>query len=113
MAYFNESARGKEHEFLGDSNLDWGQDLARLGEYVQQHKIKDISLSYFGPTAPEVVGIESYRTLNPRERPQGWVAVSVLHLQGIYRDPRGDDFSWLASHVPRAKIGKSIWVYRF
>ena len=31
LAYFNETARGKEHEFLGDSNLDWGQDLARLG----------------------------------------------------------------------------------
>ena len=112
-AYFNETARGKEHEFLGDSNLDWGQDLARLGQYVQKHKIKNISLSYFGPTSPEVVGIESYQTLSARDRPQGWVAVSVLHLQGIYRDPRGDDFTWLASHVPRAKIGKSIWVYRF
>lgn len=113
LAYFNETARGKEHEFLGDSNLDWGQDLARLGRYVQQHEIKNISLSYFGPTSPEVVGINSYQRLNTKDRPQGWVAVSVLHLQGIYRDPSGDDFSWLAGHTPYAKIGKSIWVYRF
>ena len=113
LAYFNEAAQGKEHEFLGDSNLDWGQDLARLGQYVQQHEMKNISLSYFGPTSPEVVGIESYQTFNARERPQGWVAVSVLHVQGIYRDPSGDDFSWLASHAPYARIGKSIWVYRF
>ena len=113
LAYFNETARGKEHEFLGDSNLDWGQDLARLGRYVQQHEIKNISLSYFGPTSPEVVGIDSYQRFNTKDQPQGWVAVSVLHLQGIYRDPTGHDFSWLAGHVPYAKIGKSIWVYRF
>ena len=113
LAYFNETARGKEHEFLGDSNLDWGQDLARLGRYVQQHEIKNISLSYFGPTSPEVVGIDSYQRFNTKDQPQGWVAVSVLHLQGIYRDPTGHDFSWLAGHVPSAKIGKSIWVYRF
>jgi hypothetical protein len=113
LAYFNETARGKEHELLGDSNLDWGQDLARLGHYVQQHEIEDLSLSYFGPTSPEVVGIKSWRRFSTQERPRGWVAVSVLHLQGIYRDPNGDDFSWLADHTPYAKIGKSIWLYRF
>ena len=113
LAYFNETARGREHAVLGDSNLDWGQDLARLGRYLRQHEIKNISLSYFGPTSPEVVGIKGYRRLNTKERPQGWVAVSVLHLQGIYRDPSGEDFSWLAAHAPHAKIGKSIWLYRF
>ena len=40
LAYFNEAARGKEREFLGDSNLDWGRNLVRLGRYVQQHEIE-------------------------------------------------------------------------
>ena len=113
LAYFNETGRRKEHELLGDSNLDWGQDLARLGRNVERHGIENISLNCFGPTSPEVIGIRNYRRLNANERPRGWVAVSVLHLQGIYRDPSGGDFSWLRDHAPHAKIGKSIWLYRF
>ena len=106
-------SRRYSDRLLGDSNLDWGQDLARLGRYVERQGIENISLGCFGPTSPEVVGIKSYRRLNPNERPRGWVAVSVLHLQGIYRDPSGGDFSWLRDHAPHVKIGKSIWLYRF
>ena len=84
LAYFNQFARGREHRVLGDSNLDWGQDLARLARYVESEGIGPIHLAYFGTAIPEAVGLTDYVPFQPKDRPRGWVAVSVTHLQGIY-----------------------------
>ena len=113
LAYFNEIARGREHRVLGDSNLDWGQDLARLGRYLEANGIEKIYLRYFGTTSPEVVGIRNFERLEPMDRPRGWVAASVTLLQGSYRLPGRPGFEWLLEFTPREKIGKSIWLYYF
>ncbi len=107
LPYFNQIARGNEHNILGDSNLDWGQDLRRLARYVEENGIENLSLSYLGTTSPEAVGLEDSRGFGPGDRPRGWVAVSVTNLQGIYQ-PRLD---WLDAYEPRARVGKSIWLY--
>jgi hypothetical protein len=107
LPYFNQIARGDEHNILGDSNLDWGQDLRRLARYVEENGIENLSLSYFGTASPEAVGLEDFRRFGPRDRPRGWVAVSVTNLQGIYQ-PRP---AWLDAYEPRARVGKSIWLY--
>ncbi|HYM13287.1 MAG TPA: glycosyltransferase family 39 protein [Bryobacterales bacterium] len=112
LAYFNEIARGREQHFLGDSNLDWGQDLARLERYVEAHAIDQIHLTYFGMTTPEAVGMRNVKRLEPGERPTGWVAVSVNYLQGINLDgmPRAS-YQWLKDRQPYARIGKTIYLY--
>jgi len=107
VPYFNQTARGREHLVLGDSNLDWGQDLYRLAEYVKANGIDDLSLDYFGTTSPQAVGLKDYREFGPGDRPQGWVAISVTKLQGIYEPAP----LWLDRYKPRAVIGKSIWLY--
>ena len=107
LPYFNQIARGREYEILGDSNLDWGQDLHRLARYVKRNGIEDLSLNYFGTTSPEAVGLHAYRRFGPQDRPRGWVAISVTEWQGIYQ-PRP---AWLDDYEPRARIGKSIWLY--
>lgn len=107
LPYFNQIARGREHLVLGDSNLDWGQDLHRLARYVKSNGIENLSLSYFGATSPEAMGLHDYEEFGPRERPRGWVAVSVTKWQGIY-EPRP---AWLDGYKPRMLIGKSIWLY--
>ncbi|MBI3697156.1 MAG: hypothetical protein HY238_20265, partial [Acidobacteria bacterium] len=99
LAYFNQIARGREERFLVDSNLDWGQDLRRLGQYLREHQIESVHLIYFGRTRPERMGVTVH------EAPQGWVAVSVSHLM-LRRD-----LAWLRELTPRAKVGKSIWLY--
>ncbi|NCA10767.1 hypothetical protein EBR56_03000 [bacterium] len=39
LAYFNQVVpRGREHEWLVDSNLDWGQDLPRLAAWLAEHR---------------------------------------------------------------------------
>jgi hypothetical protein len=112
LAYFNEIARGKEDHFLGDSNLDWGQDLGRLARYVKAHAIQEIHVAYFGTTAPEMLGMQNVKGLQPGERAAGWVAVSVNNLQGIYiNGPPERSYDWLKAYRPYARIGKSIYLY--
>ena len=107
LSYFNSFARGSEHEVLGDSNLDWGQDLHRLARYVERHEIDKLHLNYFGVTSPVVVGLGHAEPFGPQDRPRGWVAISATHQQGIYQ-PRP---AWLEGREPRAKIGQSISLF--
>jgi hypothetical protein len=60
LAYCNEliGGPGKGYHWLGDSNLDWGQDLKGLGKFMKKHEIKRIALSYFGTADPAHYGID-------------------------------------------------------
>ncbi|HYM12772.1 MAG TPA: glycosyltransferase family 39 protein [Bryobacterales bacterium] len=104
LAYFNEIARGREELFLADSNLDWGQDLARLGQYTREHGIDTIYLSYFGRSSPAKMGVNA-AALGDQKPEHGWAAVSVSNL--IEKRELG----WLRDRQPAARVGKSIWVY--
>ncbi len=108
LPYFNQWARGREHRYLADSNLDWGQDLDRLAAYARAQHLGEIQLSYFGLADPRKFGL-AYRRLNWARPDPGWIAVSVNHLVGIQNDP--GPARWLWHLEPRAKIGKSIWLY--
>jgi hypothetical protein len=111
LAYFNELGRGKEHQILGDSNLDWGQDLHRLGQHLDAHGIEEINLNTLGRRPPALAQIRRVRGFGPADRPKGWVAVSVSKLQGIMDQPGQPSYAWLLKHEPRAIIGRSIWLY--
>ena len=60
LAYFNELIGGPRqgYHWLGDSNLDWGQDLKGLGKFMVAHDIKRVALSYFGTADPARYGID-------------------------------------------------------
>ncbi|MBI3664822.1 MAG: glycosyltransferase family 39 protein [Acidobacteria bacterium] len=108
LAYFNQIARGREERFLLDSNLDWGQDLARLGRFQQEHHIETIHLNYFGVTIPGKVGVRAIE-LPPFKPVEGWSAISLNKLIGVYNDR--SEFKWLRERMPTARAGKSIWIY--
>lgn len=124
LAYFNELAGGpgNGYKYLVDSNLDWGQDLKGLKEYMDKNKIEKIKLSYFGLSDPSYFGIDyeylpSFVIVNPKELKadvpiEGWFAVSATMLQGVYMEDR-DYFAYFRDKEPAAKIGYSIFVYRF
>lgn len=104
LVYFNEIARGHEEQFLVDSNLDWGQDLARLGDYLREHHIDSVQLRYFGRSDPAKFGIRA-RPLDAGSPEAGWVAVSVTNL---ILQP---DLAFLRTRPPGARVGKSIWLW--
>ena len=119
LQFCNEIAGGAEggHRWLIDSNIDWGQDLIRLREYLERERIDSVSLAYFGRVNPLVYGIR----FTPLERESRGIAViSATFLMGRpylwYRDGRlrwvpAQTFAWLREHEPIARVG-SMFVYR-
>ena len=49
ISYFNETIGGSinGYKYVADSNLDWGQDLKRLAEYVEENNIEIIKVDDF------------------------------------------------------------------
>lgn len=50
IPYANEVWGGpaKTHEILADSNVDWGQGLVEMKQYIDRHQIKNCWFAYFG-----------------------------------------------------------------
>jgi hypothetical protein len=65
LAYFNELAGGPEKGYLhlSDSNVDWGQDLPALSQWLGEHADAahggELYFSYFGFDRPERWGIRA------------------------------------------------------
>jgi len=120
LAYFNGIAGGSNYgyKFVVDSNLDWGQDILRLAQFIEKNNIKEIKMDYFSGAPAEyyikTAKIDSYN----REVPQkGWLAVSATIYMGACKGDKipcsyGERaYTWLDQYKPVAKIGYSIFVY--
>jgi hypothetical protein len=124
LAYFNEFVGGPAngYKYLVDSNLDWGQDLAGLKDYMDEKGVERIKLAYFGFSDPGYYGIEyeylpSYLILEPQNVKgavpvEGWFAISATLLQGLYL-PDPETYRFLREVRPVDTIGHSIFIYRF
>jgi hypothetical protein len=125
LAYFNELVGGPEqgHRYLSDSNVDWGQDLKRLKQFLDRQGIPIIYLSYFGTAPPAYYGIR-YQYV-PGTWPLEWppppdqvpadlrpklFAISVCNWQEL-ATPYTPLFTWLRRRQPVTSIGYSIYVY--
>jgi hypothetical protein len=124
IPFFNAAAGGARGglRILGDSNLDWGQDLKLLAQWQQRHPGANLYLVYFGIADPWAYGIDyvnfpggypfgEKRTI--RGDP-GFLAISATMLQGIYNDPSlRDAYSRLLGAEPQEVLGGSIYIYRW
>jgi 4-amino-4-deoxy-L-arabinose transferase-like glycosyltransferase len=117
LAYFNELASGKPEYFLAESDLDWGQDLQRLGNKLKELGVQEVSLAYFGTAIPARHGLPAFKPLRAYQRTTGWVAVS-LHMMTIQavmtqqaRGTPATPVSWLDWERPVTRVGKSIDLY--
>lgn len=123
LAYFNELAGGPAggSRFLGDSNLDWGQDLKRLPAWMEEHGIPHVKLGYFGTALPQYYGfsfeyLPSVGYFNDQSgtrtvREGDVLAVSVTCLQGFYFQDM-ETYRFLDAFEPIDHIGYSIYLYR-
>ncbi len=121
ISYFNQFAGGARGgaRYLGDSNLDWGQDLKELKRVLDELGIEEVILSYLGNTYPAFYGIR-YQYLPPMyyhhhfdytvDSRREVLAISVNNLQGLTLSP-DDPFLWLKGRVPMARAGYSVYLY--
>jgi hypothetical protein len=123
LAYFNELVGGSAqgYRYLGDSNLDWGQDLNLLVDYIRQHDSTPVFVSYFGSADPARYGLDDRQLLVTPERisaefapanpAPGLYAISANHLQGLaLTEP--DLFDWFRHRQPVDELGYSILIYQ-
>ena len=114
LAYFNELAGGPNGgwRYVVDSNIDWGQDLKRLAQFVEQRNIQQIHLNFFGSAEPAYYLQEKYREISSCSEPvKGWVAVSAMWYADSRRTPECDYRRWLPMERLVTKIGYSIFVF--
>ncbi len=127
IAYMNLWTGGPENglRYLADSNLDWGQALPDLAQYVHEHGIRKVRLSYFGndnvfryfeEDEVELVAPPWSAELAPQPRltPRpGWYAISATLLPGQFFEPRFRDYYRAFRRArPVARAGNSIYIYR-
>ncbi len=119
LAYFNELAGGTSqgYKYLGDSNLDWGQDLKLLAETMVEQG-GSWTVSYAGVSDPSYYGIPeealidfdtSGATFARANPPAGHYAISANHLHGLVAD--ADFYDWFRRRSPSTDLGGSILIY--
>jgi hypothetical protein len=129
LTFFNLFVGGPAngYKYLADSNVDWGQGLKLLKQWMDRHGVPRVGLAYFGTADPAYHGID-YSLLpaatpgydlpskiRPWSAPElpGYVAVSATILTGVYLDPQWRVFYQGIRHTkPVEVLGNSIFVYR-
>lgn len=105
VAYFNIVAGSQPERFLIMADLDWGQDMKYLEAELRARRIDKIGISFNGSNDLSRHDLPPYTVLQPNTPQTGWIAISIWRLH------RNDDFAWLRSHTPVARIGSSVNLY--
>jgi len=81
LTFFNEISGGRDngYKYVVDSNLDWGQGLLTLKKYLQEKKIDQVQLAYFGSVEPKVYGLSYTRVKDANLRGKKEIKDLALH----------------------------------
>jgi hypothetical protein len=124
LTFFNELVGGPVNgaKYLADSNLDWGQGLPALKEWMDAKGVGAVYLGYFGTDRPEAHGIRfqplpGYGRIGApggetiaADAPRHVVAVSANCLLGLYI--RGSEtYAWLRDREPTAVLAGCVYVF--
>lgn len=127
LAYFNPLGGGPKNgwRILVDSNLDWGQDLKGLRQWMDEEEVEKVKLSWFGSAPPEAYGVDHELLVgvphgfnmwkdppfNPEQPEPGVYAISVTNLVGVVL-PDQNLYAWFLGRRPDDRVGYSIFIYR-
>ncbi len=120
LAYFNALAGGPQggYRYLVDSNLDWGQNLWQLRDWMEENQVEQVHYAHYSPDRPQVYGINAdFLPPDPRAAPfapfdpaPGFYAIGATVLQGTYT-PDVNTYAWFRAHEPVARLGHALFVY--
>jgi hypothetical protein len=114
LSYFNELAGGPDngHNYLLDSNIDWGQDLLYLKEWIASHpEAASLGLAYHNYIDYRVCGSEFASVVTPEKVGNVWVGPHpgyyAIDIDSIKTGP----YKYFQRFQPIAKAGYSIFIY--
>jgi hypothetical protein len=128
LPFFNMIAGGSQagQRYLADSNLDWGQDVARAATWLTQTGRRDYTIKVSGVRVADLV---AFLGLDPASRdrdvnelrahPHGLLILGINAKLGLedFRKEKdgtpipGPDYSWVTRFPLITRIGQSIEVY--
>ncbi|HEV8680618.1 MAG TPA: glycosyltransferase family 39 protein [Stellaceae bacterium] len=106
LPYFNQLALGQPQRIVTGSDLDWGQDVRRLAETLQQRRVEGLHLALHTSNDAQVYGVPPFEILYPGQPAVGWIAISE-QMRAYYCA----GYRWLDAYRPAAQVGASIRLY--
>lgn len=105
IAYFNEFAGGSSngHKILTDSNLDWGQDIYRIQDYIEKNKIAP---SYIVYPWDSDSALTYYKINYPLLTPENTSAKGHIIMSATYYETEA--YSWLKQY-PKTQITPGVF----
>jgi 4-amino-4-deoxy-L-arabinose transferase-like glycosyltransferase len=122
IPFFNVAAGGWRNgpNLLGDSNVDWGQELPALAQWQRANPQYQLFLNYFGSADPRYYGIHYVKlpgSIGPDDQtpsaslPRVYaISGNAAHFPWISRQDR-DFYLKLQSQIPIAVLGHCIYLY--
>ena len=106
LSYTNEITRNHPEDFVAESDLDWGQDMYRVADFLRRVGAREVSftpytVSYleYGRAFPKCTYSDWYHPA------PGWNVVSLSGLK-VYNHP-----GWAANRPPQFRIGRTHWAW--
>ena len=125
LPFFNAPSGGSRGglKLLGDSNLDWGQDLTALVSWQHEHPADKIYLCYFGMADPRAYDLDFVNLpggypllpMGDLSPTPGVVAISATNVQGIYIGSQLTHAyqTALKNEEPMEILNGTIYLYRW
>ena len=108
ISYSNELTRGHPENFVAESDLDWGQDMHRVGNFLRAHGAREVSFTpysfyylQYGHAFPKCTLSDWYHPA------PGWNVVSLSGLK-VFNHP-----GWIKGMRPQYRIGRTHWAWYF
>jgi Dolichyl-phosphate-mannose-protein mannosyltransferase len=114
LAYFNALAGDEPERIVVDSDLDWGQDIKRLGRRLRELNAPAVTFSPTLTISLAAHGFPPHQLSNPDAPAPGWNAVQVTYWKrdrmGLMLDDPGEG-TWPDVVRPTERVGRSILLY--
>lgn len=115
LSYFNEIVGGPRngHFHLLDGNVEWGQDVLYVREWIDRHpEARPLRSAIWSYLPASVLGVKPEEAIGQfgDSVPAGWYVVSVNHLRGDYR-LRQPELEKFLSLKPESRIAYTSYVY--
>jgi hypothetical protein len=106
LAYFNELGGKHPENILVISDLDWGQDYARLSTYLREQQIKHITIASANVFDPVALGFPETEHVPCGATPSGWVAVEMRTVR-VYPEC----YPWIGQQKLITTVGRTELIY--